>query len=1161
MTKQHINIGQSANDKAGDPLRTAFSKVNDNFDELYNSVSAVVVVSATAPTSPGQGDLWWNSVSGRMYVYYGSAWVDASPVDGAGISSTNELVNGAHTVSLGTDGTLTLPDSATVAVGDIGVLQGLELAYDTSREQLNAAFAADSYEGDGWPAGPNSYNALLLSTDPAIQPAWIPLAQSVRTAWLALGSALEPIYLDIQVAGYTWNFSNAGDLSVPGNKAIKGFDNLQLNVDGGGGKTAVVEIDGYNSKVLIKTTTPGAGIIDDAWTFGDAGELTLPVGGVIQTLTTPEVGTRLTDIPGWIRADTIAKTAGFWMDTTPQSLKDAMDDTGLVDWRFNPDGTTDYYQVLAAEYVEGNTILELTFDANLPLESAPYSVESPNYSARTSSNISILANENEWTFDADGQLTVPSGLRIGGSNGHAEITNTSPDASLYIVNTGLNQLVVEWTAGNNQLPVGADVKAAGIYAGVNGLNIGLLNAQDVSHSWHFNGDGSLRFPDLTEQTTAWTGITGFGEGFSLTAADKIVTNKLYSTNLTQPTQHYRLELDTNGVVVLPDGSIINGSTIRGVAGTGELNYTGITIGPNINDAEKTWMWVDHANAYITTNNAANTWTFGNDGALALPQGAVISDTASSPGLLKKKYSGTFVLDPTWFAANAGNLVETTVPQNILQSTDLEVFGAFSFEFTGYFVPPTSANYTFRAHADETFVFWIGAKALSGYTYANKDMYGDFNGTFPEQQTQSFTIALTAGQFYPIRIQWGNSAGWGVLDVFTWANDAGQADTENFSGHIYTADTGTAVVSVSDNKSIVLRTANDTTNNWTFSADGTLTLPGDIVDSEGISILVDTPDNRWIVDPSNTATYTANGSVHKPFKTITAALAHLEVLIAAGQLTQFDETANIVLSPQFIVLTSSTTEDVNLTHGHIYIVGDTPDAGHVPIWIQGHVTITPSASTGNAKATNDFGLFHVAVLPTGAYNGITVTGSNPCRVYLEDVYVYQSNSSYSAVLMDNTGTGSKLEMVDCHLSRDNGTTHLLDIVHGYCKIDNLETNGIGPVMHFQNASTGTMLNSVIDSDSGTVITLANSAAFGMGNCILNNTSASSNSHGVTMSGTATMQFGVCTFNVPVGDGSNRAINGTATNIVLYTGPVFQYGSTNKISAVITLIPLTTTFSPV
>lgn len=36
MSKQTIDIGTTANDGTGDPLRTAFTKVNDNFDELYN---------------------------------------------------------------------------------------------------------------------------------------------------------------------------------------------------------------------------------------------------------------------------------------------------------------------------------------------------------------------------------------------------------------------------------------------------------------------------------------------------------------------------------------------------------------------------------------------------------------------------------------------------------------------------------------------------------------------------------------------------------------------------------------------------------------------------------------------------------------------------------------------------------------------------------------------------------------------------------------------------------------------------------------------------------------------------------------------------------------------------------------------------------------------
>ena len=38
MAKQIINIGSSANKGDGEPLRTAFDKINDNFNELYLKV-------------------------------------------------------------------------------------------------------------------------------------------------------------------------------------------------------------------------------------------------------------------------------------------------------------------------------------------------------------------------------------------------------------------------------------------------------------------------------------------------------------------------------------------------------------------------------------------------------------------------------------------------------------------------------------------------------------------------------------------------------------------------------------------------------------------------------------------------------------------------------------------------------------------------------------------------------------------------------------------------------------------------------------------------------------------------------------------------------------------------------------------------------------------
>jgi len=39
MAKQTINIGIRANDGKGDSLRTAFTKTNNNFTELYTTVS------------------------------------------------------------------------------------------------------------------------------------------------------------------------------------------------------------------------------------------------------------------------------------------------------------------------------------------------------------------------------------------------------------------------------------------------------------------------------------------------------------------------------------------------------------------------------------------------------------------------------------------------------------------------------------------------------------------------------------------------------------------------------------------------------------------------------------------------------------------------------------------------------------------------------------------------------------------------------------------------------------------------------------------------------------------------------------------------------------------------------------------------------------------
>jgi hypothetical protein len=59
MAKQSINIGTAANDGTGDPLRTAFDKINDNFTELYGADDDATnfVIEDTTPQLGGDLDV------------------------------------------------------------------------------------------------------------------------------------------------------------------------------------------------------------------------------------------------------------------------------------------------------------------------------------------------------------------------------------------------------------------------------------------------------------------------------------------------------------------------------------------------------------------------------------------------------------------------------------------------------------------------------------------------------------------------------------------------------------------------------------------------------------------------------------------------------------------------------------------------------------------------------------------------------------------------------------------------------------------------------------------------------------------------------------------------------------------------------------------------
>lgn len=95
MARQTINIGTSANKGDGDPLRTAFDKINDNFAELYAgqntdpaNTGASLIPDADGTRDLGSSTKRWADAHVKDFLYLNGVRIE---VDGNGVL----LVNGS----------------------------------------------------------------------------------------------------------------------------------------------------------------------------------------------------------------------------------------------------------------------------------------------------------------------------------------------------------------------------------------------------------------------------------------------------------------------------------------------------------------------------------------------------------------------------------------------------------------------------------------------------------------------------------------------------------------------------------------------------------------------------------------------------------------------------------------------------------------------------------------------------------------------------------------------------------------------------------------------------------------------------------------------------------------------------------------------------------
>jgi len=345
------------------------------------------------------------------------------------------------------------------------------------------------------------------------------------------------------------------------------------------------------------------------------------------------------------------------------------------------------------------------------------------------------------------------------------------------------------------------VKWVGQSAGGGGISTELVSG---SHRLTMNPNGSMQFPYFT--IPAGDGANGQvlktnGSGVLSWTSDSTTTYRLYNTNLTQPTQHYTLEVDTNGVVILPDRSIINGSYMRAIHGS----YAGLAAGPDLAHNEDSWIWVDEDGAWIATKYSTDafTWKFDNDGDFVIPNGGHIKHQDGSPYATSATNTGNFIF--------VGDSIELPL-RTRLNSGGIGVTNSAEFGTdvqTDSSMIQTSEIYMGAGTAESRAIVDDMGRSLMylGVENVGEGKFAGIVAQDPNLDPSQYTVALN-GDGLPIL---GDS-------TITYATTVGVMNSDFTINGLYVDEIQTVVATGA--------------HTWRFDRNGDVTVPGQIKDAQG-----------------------------------------------------------------------------------------------------------------------------------------------------------------------------------------------------------------------------------------------------------------------------------------------------------------------------------------
>jgi len=177
------------------------------------------------------------------------------------------------------------------------------------------------------------------------------------------------------------------------------------------------------------------------------------------------------------------------------------------------------------------------------------------------------------------------------------------------------------------------------------------------------------------------------------------------------------------------------------------------------------------NSPITDYNINNNTLIFAPGTIVIYGGSLITFTKNTASLLYTVYADYHnennLYDITFnsqIATSTGSVTTISTSSTITFPTNTTNITVFTVIWTGYFYATTSGIWTFNLTCVNGGYVWLGANAIENYTASNALIN---NGGTHASTSIDKTVVLMGGQYYPIRIMYGNKVNNTGSISFSW----------------------------------------------------------------------------------------------------------------------------------------------------------------------------------------------------------------------------------------------------------------------------------------------------------------------------------------------------------------------------------------------------------